>query len=600
MSPFHSHPTRTAPWPNEHLSAPWMLWGLVLPLIVYAVRAISIVTQPDIPFDTLHTYLPLARQWMENASALMQNPESLKVAPGTVVYMALAGADPTTIKASNLAISLAAITLVFDAARRIGGNLAGAAAAWLFVLPPMLLEAGMVLMGEPPFVFLVALWLWACAYAVGPVPGPRAQRWQWGAVALGGLALGAATLTRATYMYWLPFAALAFFIASRVLPTGYRTATVRIAAVHLIALALVGAYMARQEVVFGKPIIATGSGAALYFGSNPVLFGYEPPYFGLSHDQGTVTDDIPHLSLEGDRRLGTVARAMLQDIPVPRLLEMYVQKLGAVLFFSRAHLNGHAMNERGWRVILVLLAGLGLWGGRRHPMVWLLAGAAAYQAAIHTLVLYNPRYSVSALDLLLVGLAAQGVALLWRPRPLRAAVLAGSIAVLAAAIAVGAYHRKNSRPLMPDLRLAPHSIRLQQAEANTITTQGWDQDPFSANARMVSGKASLEWVPSQFHMGYSSILRLAMPQFEGKCQRLWIHYKPPSGGTRSILVRLRGLRSGQDITWGTAPLLPADPAGRLVMEFECKPGTRMQLGELGLYDASFGRFYRQEALRHAP
>ena len=101
-------------------------------------------------------------------------------------------------------------------------------------------------------------------------------------------------------------------------------------------------------------------------------------------------------------------------------------------------------------------------------------------------------------------------------------------------------------------------------------------------------------------MGYSSILRLAMPQFEGKCQRLWIHYKPPSGGTRSILVRLRGLRSGQDITWGTAPLLPADPAGRLVMEFECKPGTRMQLGELGLYDASFGRFYRQEALRHAP
>ena len=72
MSPFHSHPTRTAPWPHEHLSAPWMLWGLVLPLIVYAVRAIGIVTQPEIPFDSVHTYLPLARQWMENASALMQ------------------------------------------------------------------------------------------------------------------------------------------------------------------------------------------------------------------------------------------------------------------------------------------------------------------------------------------------------------------------------------------------------------------------------------------------------------------------------------------------------------------------------------------------
>ena len=600
MSTFHSHTTRTAPWPNEHLSASWMLWGLVLPLIVYAVRAISIVTQPEIPFDSVHTYLPLARQWMENASALMQKQVFLQVAPGSVVYMALGGADPTTIKASNLAISLVAIALVFDAARRVGGNVAGAAAAWLFVLPPMLLEVGVVLMGESPFVFLVALWLWACACAVGAGPNAHARRWQWGAVALGGLALGAATLTRATYMYWLPFASLAFVLASRVLAPTHRAAAVRIAAIHLIALVLVGAYMARQHTVFGKPVIATGSGGALYFGSNPVLSGYEPPYFGLNHDQTTVTDDIPHLSLEGDRRLTAVAKAMLQDIPVPHLMGMYVQKLGAVLFFSRAHLHSNGMNERGWRIVLVLLAGLGIWAGRRHPMVWLLAGAAAYQTAIHTLVLYNPRYSVSALDILLVLLAAQGVALLWRPRPGRVAVLAGSVALIAAAVALGAYHQKSSRPLMPDLSLARNPIQLQQAEASAITTRGWDQDPFAAEARMTGDRAFVEWTADQFHMSPISILRLGVKQFEGRCQRLWIHYTPPGAGTRSILVRLRGLRQGQDITWGTAPLLPAAPTGRLVMEFECKPGTRMQLGELGLYEASFGRLSRQQALQKAP
>ena len=32
------------------------------------------------------------------------------------------------------------------------------------------------------------------------------------------------------------------------------------------------------------------------------------------------------------------------------------------------------------------------------------------------------------------------------------------------------------------------------------------------------------------------------------------------------------------------------------MEFDCKPGTRMQFGELGLYEASEGRFYREKAL----
>ncbi|MBF0825957.1 hypothetical protein IR166_30880, partial [Enterococcus faecalis] len=141
------------------------------------------------------------------------------------------------------------------------------------------------------------------------------------------------------------------------------------------------------------PMVATGSGAALYFGSNPVLSGYEPPFFGLAHDEGTVVGGLGHLSMEGDKRLMAVAKTMLRDLPTGELLQMYVRKLGAVLFFSRAHLDRHVLNDRAWRIALVLLALLGVWGARRHPMGWMVAGAAAYQCAVHVPVLYNPRYS---------------------------------------------------------------------------------------------------------------------------------------------------------------------------------------------------------------
>ena len=121
---------------------------MIAPLVLYAARAVSILLPADIPFDSLHTYLPLARQLLESPSRFFNNHESLKVAPGAIVYMALAGANPAEVKAANLAISLVALVLTFDAARKVGGRIAGAAAAWLFTLPPMLLEAGINLMAE--------------------------------------------------------------------------------------------------------------------------------------------------------------------------------------------------------------------------------------------------------------------------------------------------------------------------------------------------------------------------------------------------------------------------------------------------------------------
>lgn len=99
---------------------------------------------------------------------------------------------------------------------------------------------------------------------------------------------------------------------------------------------------------------------------------------------------------------------------------------------------------------------------------------------------------------------------------------------------------------------------------------------------MEGEKALIEWRAKAFEMDGISILRLPLEHLQGQCQRLWVGYTRPDGAARASLVRLDGLKAGQEITWGTMPLVMPGPPGRLTMEFHCKPGTRMQFGEPGL------------------
>lgn len=579
------------------LTPTWVLCGLVLPLIVYAVGMVERLVDGAIPFDTVHTYLPLAKQLLKESWSVFSDADSYKVAPGAVVYMALAGAEPGAIKAANMAISLVSLVLAFDAARRIGGKIAAASAAWLYALPHMLTEAGATLLGEAPFVFLVMLWLWSTTVAAqANSTSAVKRRWQHGAVVLAGLALTAATLTRATYMYWLPFATVAFCAAGYFLRDDRRLAATRIAVVHLLATLLVGVYVVKQYETFGEPMVATGSGAALYFGSNPVLSGYEPPYFGLTHDEAIVTHDLGHLSLEGNRRLMAVAKTMLATLPAQVLAELYVQKLGAVLFFSRAHLQRQVLNDRAWRIALVVLAILGVWAGRRQPMVWLIAGAAAYQCAVHVPVLYNPRYSISALDVLLVMLSAQGVAWLWNC-PMRRRAIGGASAIIVVGVAAGAYHQRHSQPLLPDLSYFPAKA-LQVAQPEELSAHGWDGNPFEGVRATDSETPVIEWTTNKLVQEPTAIFHLGMTHLEGRCDNAWLVHTTKDATPRTARIRLEGLRPGQDINWGLAfVMLPATGPSKLTLRFDCAPGTQMHLGGVGIYRASAGEYFRAQALR---
>lgn len=571
--------------------------GLILPMLIYAARAVQILADPLVPFDTLHTYLPLARAFLEDPLAYFSLPASVTVAPGAVIYMALWGADPVVIKSANLFFGLLSLVLASDAARRMAGAAAAAAAAWAFALSQMLVSTGVTLMGEAPFVFLVMAWLWACAYASQDAAHASARRKA--AVVLGGLCLAAATLTRGTWVYWLPAASLAGLVAALLTRGQTRAIWLRLASVHVMALLLVGAFMARQYETFDRPLIATGSGAALYFGSNPILHGYEPPFFGLAHDEFTVTDHLGHLSLEGDRRLLAVTRTALANTPFETLAQMYVQKLGAILFFSRSHLNKHVINERAIRVALLVLAMAALALGRRRPMVWLLTGAIAYQCAVHIPVMYNPRYSASALDPPLTLLAAAGWGLLAMQAGRVRRFGFGAVALLLlTGIALGVWHHRDSAPPMPDISAGPHRL-LQVALPAEISITGSTGNPFDAPTTLPSGQLTITWKPPSLQLSEIALLDLAVPHLEGRCSKLWIAYTEPGGASRSTLVRLNGWRAPQHIARGMNPVRLPNHSGSLELRLECEPGTVIELGRMGLFDVSVGRFYRAKALGSA-
>lgn len=576
------------------LSDAWWLAGLVLPMLIYAARAVHIIASPDISYDTLHTYLPLARAFLADPAAYFSLPASVSVAPGAVVFMALWGADPVAIKSANLFFGLLSIVLASDAARRWAGPAAGAAAAWVFALSPVLVSTGITVLGEAPFIFLVGAWLWACVYATqGLLHSPVRRN---AAVVLGGLCLAAATLTRATWLYWLAFACLAG-AASVLCTQGHmRIVWMRLTLVHLIALLLVGTFVAGQAERFDRPLIATGSGAALYFGSNTMLHGYEPPFFGLGHDEFTVSDNLGHLSLEGDQRLSAVARVALLQTPVPALLQMYAQKLGAVLFFSRAHLGRHLVNERAVRIALWVLALVTFVLGHRQPLVWMLAVAMAYQCAVHTAVMYNPRYSASALEPLLALSAAAGFGFLWRqPSQRRRRAFAAVALATVAGIGLGVWHQRASAPVMPDLAAGPTRL-LQTAALAELSVAGSAGHPFQAPALLPDGWLEVTWQPPYLDFSGITVLNLPVPQLQGRCAELLLRYTEPGGAARSERIRLSGWHAPQPIAWGLGAVALADHHGSLQLRFECEPGTVIGFGPMGLFEASIGRAYRAQAL----
>ncbi len=558
-------------------------WAAVAVAVALAAWLLMPRASLPIGFDGLHVYLPMARSVLAEGWAFLQRPESLVTAPLAFLYPALLGASEAVVRWANVGLFAATIVLAYVALRAAHSRAAGITAAFLIALSPTLRPFVADVLTEPPYFALVGAWI-AC---VALVASGRGKSW---AIA-GGLALGLATLTRPAVMYLAPLmvALLAF---SRLAPGPARG---HLVLMHSIALAVTAAWITRNALVFGFPAIATGAGAALYFGVNPLVDGFEPEYFGMGYDSGVAQDSTSHLSIHADRRLRAVALTELADTPLAVVAEMFTRKTIAFLFVSSGETSGEPLAWlRSWRIVLVVLAALAIVARHKSTLVAALAVLVGYMLAVHMPVLYSHRYSVGAVDLPLTLLAAIGA--------VEAAGSARNAAVAltacAFALGLGLIDAAQAGPLSPRPERIPHDVMWMRDVASNFPV-GPGRDPI--DIPVTKNPDALSWGLSMLQVD------VAITEVDkgGGCEAMTVRFKPShqerfmeGRKVRVILPFEAGSPSsrGSRLTIGSTLPLALEGAGTVRLEFECASPATAEIGTMAVIAPRREIFYRDRYL----
>ena len=506
-------------------------------------------------FDATHMYLPMAKRLLADGLGYFATEDSIHMPPFAYIWPAIFGAELGTMKLVNLALTGATLVLVFRTGWLLHSELAGLAAAALFALCPTTKPFLATALGEPPYFLLTALWIWSLAeYFVGD-----SRRH----LVIAAIALGLASITRGSLFYLLPVLVL-FFAWKR-----DRDAAIA----HLAALAFPVAFIVKNLILFGFPFFATGSGNALYLGHHPVTGGFDPYYFGLMFDVGSVIQGPDHLSLASERLFTGVARMMvLQDDPA-HLATLYLNKLAAFLFVTNIAIEDHAPWLRAWRIFALALGAVGFAAIASTTMRWVLGLMLAYQVAVHLPVLYTVRYSVGALDLWLALLAGIGIAAVIERRSFGYAARV-TLATLAA-VAGG---------LWLFFRGPEPQLDLTRTRSPVVWQMG-----------RLAGYGNLEVViPSSTQFPPDANFALAMDAATG-CKSIQISYKRDGqpGYSRAVTHRLDDDGHVHRYRFGAiVPLLMVAP-GRLRIEAPCM----MEISRLAIHKIEAGPDLRERYLR---
>lgn len=243
--------------------------------------------------------------------------------PGMTVLLALldlAGFDtPQQQRAWMAVLGTGSVALVGFTGRRIGGRAVGLTAAFLAAVYPNIWINDGMLMAETPFIFGIALFLWA------------AYRWidgrgTWDVV---GMSAGVtvAAMTRPEAVVLFPFLIAPMLLFRRAAPTRVRLAQLAVAAtVPLVAFTPWVLYNLSR---FERPVLlSTGAGQTLVVGNCPLTYsgpnlGYwdrkclEPPYLDPPEEEDlSVRDGIyQDIAFEYVRdNLGTVPKVVAARI----------------------------------------------------------------------------------------------------------------------------------------------------------------------------------------------------------------------------------------------------------------------------------------------
>ena len=540
-----------------------------------ALAALLLIPRLRVPvsFDGKYAYLPMARAVLEEGWAYMSRPESVAYAPLSFLYPALLGANELLVRETNIALYCVAIGFAFLALKAAGSARAGVVAAFLLAISPTLRPYVADVLTEPPFVFLIAAWsLCVARLAAG-------GRMEWALA--GGVALALAALMRPAAMYFAP-CAMIFFAWRRRWP---------LAGLHAIAFGGVGLWVLRNALAFGFPAVAAGAGGALYFGVNPLVDGFDPPYYGMGFDSGLAQDSDSHLSIHADRRLGAIALIELRDTPSAVLARMVAHKVLAFLFVTSAETSGEPIPWlRAWRVALVMLAVIGIVARRRSPFVLAIAAFVAYMVAVHVPLLYTHRYSVGAIDFPLTLLAALGAVEAVRTARRAATVLvAGTLAV-----AVGLVEASAAGPGTPKPERIPHEVVwLANLERLAPIAPGTPVDIAVAKAA-----DSPQWELSMLQLDLA--VSATKP---GACTAMRVRFKKPAedrfADGRVVRVPLVAGAAMHRYTLGSTVPLVLDGAGTIRLELECDSAATVRVGTVAVIAPRRERYYRDRYLERS-
>ena len=510
------------------------------------------------------------------------------------VYPALFGAEQLAVKIANIVLSCVLVVLLYRIGQLLHSRLAGLLTAFLFASSPLFRDLIPRVLTEPLFLFLVGMWFWCMAEII------INKRYR--LALLGGIAFGLAILTRGS-LYYFVYAAIVVAVAMKLRTTGeQRRMWQSVLAMHLTALIFPLIFMVKNWLLFDYPFFATGTGNALYFGSHPLVNGYELPYYGLGYDEGAVTMEHDHLSVIGDRLLKGVALTMLGDRPWLDLLAAYTQKTGAFIFVSKAVLPDTLWNIRSLRIMEVALGVIGLLSIRPRLMQILVGGILAYQIVVHVPLLYTHRYSVGAIDLWLVLLAGIGLATLLKTRSLGKIIAASLIIIMA--VAIGELHRKYSKPLSPDITKVPHQVIWRQDGRSLAVIGNTGFIPTEPGKYRLSGVPNVLDIPvrgvHQLNMTGNYVLSLRMAVMAGKeshCKKFRVLYKrlvdTGFSDGQSLMLRIENNGEMYDYNIGATLPLALISDGDIRLSFECPSDTRVVIDNVVIAEPQVAGTYRQ-------
>jgi len=178
---------------------------------------------------------------------------------------------PTAIKIVQAAVGAAAILILAGIVRRVAGDRAGAAAAWIAaVFPPLVWMPAYALSEQLFSLVALASAAWLGRVTDGPRPATGADAAADAAtgvtqaLVLAGLASGLAALTRPAMLFFLPLAALLLLWRAPDRSTGSRRAAVFL----VVAVLAIAPWTVRNAVVHHRFVLIASEGGVTFWTGN--------------------------------------------------------------------------------------------------------------------------------------------------------------------------------------------------------------------------------------------------------------------------------------------------------------------------------------------